>query len=182
MPKRKIGWCSQCNREMQIVAKGLCSTCYSKSKIGTCAVCGELKPISARGMCGNCYDKWLKDTNPEYRKKQISNSKDWRIANSEHVTEKSKERWAKEKDDPEKIKQRRDKHYRQYGLTADDADKLKTEPCMLCGGTSETMHIDHDHDSGKFRGVLCSKCNNGLGFFNDSIELLQKAIRYLTKE
>lgn len=41
--------------------------------------------------------------------------------------------------------------------------------------------VDHDHNTNKIRGLLCSRCNMGLGFFDDSIEGLTKAINYLKK-
>jgi len=39
--------------------------------------------------------------------------------------------------------------------------------------------MDHDHETGKFRGMLCHHCNRGLGNFKDKIENLEKAIEYL---
>ena len=42
--------------------------------------------------------------------------------------------------------------------------------------------FDHNHINGKFRGFLCLKCNGGLGCFNDSIELLLKAVKYLKEK
>lgn len=42
------------------------------------------------------------------------------------------------------------------------------------------MHIDHDHKTGKLRGLLCDRCNRGLGYLSDSVVLLLRAICYLT--
>lgn len=42
-------------------------------------------------------------------------------------------------------------------------------------------HVDHCHDTGKFRGWLCNRCNRGLGFFRDSVEGLECAIVYLKR-
>ena len=53
--------------------------------------------------------------------------------------------------------------------------------CKICGikGTIETLFIDHDHSTGKVRGLLCHYCNTGLGFFRDSTSSLKSAIKYL---
>lgn len=54
--------------------------------------------------------------------------------------------------------------------------------CSICGYSppkGERLFIDHDHESGEVRGLLCRECNSGLGFFKDSTELLQKAIQYI---
>ena len=56
--------------------------------------------------------------------------------------------------------------------------------CTICGVPESEcktpLHMDHDHKTGQFRGWLCSKCNQGLGLFSDSIECLQLAIKYLS--
>jgi len=44
------------------------------------------------------------------------------------------------------------------------------------------MAIDHCHKSGEVRGSLCTKCNSGIGMFNDSIELLMSACEYLIEK
>ena len=56
--------------------------------------------------------------------------------------------------------------------------------CAICrtdkpGGAGKKLHVDHNHRIGQVRGLLCQKCNNGLGLFNDDPEILERAINYL---
>ena len=55
--------------------------------------------------------------------------------------------------------------------------------CMICqsNGDGRKLTLDHCHNSGKLRGVLCSKCNTGLGMFSDRQDLLLSAIAYLKR-
>lgn len=57
--------------------------------------------------------------------------------------------------------------------------------CKICNThqnkLNSPLHIDHNHSTNKIRGLLCSKCNQGLGFFYDNIGLMEKAIEYLKK-
>jgi hypothetical protein len=72
---------------------------------------------------------------------------------------------------------------RQYNVTQQEAELLaNTTKCAICGGNRSTraMVVDHCHETGRVRGVLCNKCNLALGGFDDSIEMLRKAIEHLT--
>lgn len=55
--------------------------------------------------------------------------------------------------------------------------------CGICGVNEPGItnwHADHDHTTGEPRGVLCKKCNTGIGMLNDDIKLVKKALDYLT--
>lgn len=63
------------------------------------------------------------------------------------------------------------------------SNSIKAGKCKICEKElHEEIHIDHNHTTGKVRGILCGKCNKGLGQFNDNIEFLTNAINYLKNE
>lgn len=84
---------------------------------------------------------------------------------------------------PEKLKA----HLRKfnYGITEKEFnDKLilQNNKCAICcNDFTKTPHVDHDHATHKFRDLLCSDCNLGLGRFKDSVRYLDNAIQYLLK-
>lgn len=89
---------------------------------------------------------------------------------------------------------RRDKRKQQdywlrskYGITADQRDEMLVAQggcCAICN-TSEpsgyNWHVDHNHETGEVRGLLCSKCNQGIGLFDESTVNLESAIDYLRR-
>lgn len=74
---------------------------------------------------------------------------------------------------------------RTYGISLDDYNSLleqQNHTCKICHNqcsSGRSLAVDHCHSTGKIRGLLCQKCNQGLGMFKDSEELLAKAIVYL---
>jgi len=79
------------------------------------------------------------------------------------------------------------KRLRTYGLTTEQFNQLKAHQKSLCAictqpfaqGYRTRPHVDHNHQTGKVRGLLCSSCNCGLGYFQDNSALLEKAKIYL---
>lgn len=73
---------------------------------------------------------------------------------------------------------------RRYGLTLEDWKHLRTRTeCEICAAPFVgAPHIDHSHDTGKVRGLLCTRCNVGLGMFRDNPKFLQAAVNYLSKD
>ncbi len=66
-----------------------------------------------------------------------------------------------------------------YGLTREDRARMETKHCPICDRAEQIMVIDHDHHTGAVRGLLCSRCNVGLGLFCDDPDLLGRAVAYL---
>ena len=56
--------------------------------------------------------------------------------------------------------------------------KESTKECVICGMEAKLV-VDHDHVTGKIRGMLCNHCNRGLGHFRDDPALLEFAAQYL---
>ena len=81
-----------------------------------------------------------------------------------------------------------EKHLKaRYGITLDQYRQMLVDCnfcCALCDGPPigrwKALHIDHNHTTGKVRGLLCIGCNTALGSLNTPIKLM-KAIRYLRR-
>lgn len=82
------------------------------------------------------------------------------------------------------------RHYhlvQRYGITAAEADQILENQdgvCAICHKVPSPelrtpWHVDHDHKTGKVRGILCHACNTALGNFNDDPETLERALEYL---
>jgi len=73
-----------------------------------------------------------------------------------------------------------------YSITLEMYNKMlisQDNKCLICNKDSELLPkmlaVDHDHKTGKIRGLLCIQCNTGIGSFQDDSNLLKKAISYL---
>ena len=71
-----------------------------------------------------------------------------------------------------------------WGLTQEDYDNMLENQggvCAICLGPPDREHycVDHNHETGEIRGLLCNACNRGLGFLRDNTDIVTRAARYL---
>lgn len=116
---------------------------------------------------------------PDYEKKRYTGKR------KELITKRNRKR-TKDQMKNEFIKSK-------YGIDLEEyCNMLKSQKgvCAICGEEEKRksryggvckLTIDHSHKNGKVRGLLCSRCNNGLGQFRDNLLLLKEAISYLIK-
>lgn len=78
---------------------------------------------------------------------------------------------------------------RKYGITSEDYNLLfenQKGRCAICGthqkDLSKRLFVDHDHKTGEIRGLLCIKCNNGIGLFSNNPKITDRATKYLSKK
>jgi hypothetical protein len=96
---------------------------------------------------------------------------------------KQKEYDAKRQRSPENVRKWRLKQ--EYGITHDEYLAMYEQQggrCAICGGKNRSgnlLSVDHDHKTGKVRGLLCNACNWMLGHAKDNIQTLASAIHYL---
>ena len=139
--------------------------------------------------------EWTK-RNPESNRKA---AKAWAKRNPEKVRAYQRAHYARNKKkvaterkkrlqkDPEFYKKiKRKVHAKKCGIPEVLLDAVESAVmglCWICGdyqGSRKYIHsIDHDHESGKFRGILCSQCNTALGLLRDNPKLCEVAAKYL---
>lgn len=73
--------------------------------------------------------------------------------------------------------------FRKYGLTQAEYNSLyvlQLGGCGICGvRLDHSCHVDHDHETQRVRGLLCSDCNTGMGLLKDDPDLLLRAVQYI---
>lgn len=124
-----------------------------------------------RSNCKSCEvikSKEYKKNNPEIARKQRNN---WAKNNPITVKKMS-------------IRTKLKKHQFDGDLETKVEEVFNCNICECCGNTFELKsdkHIDHCHETNKYRGLICRSCNHALGHCKDSVEVLQSCINYLNK-
>jgi hypothetical protein len=148
-----------------------------------CTKCSNQKPLSEYNKNKKRKDglsAWCKSCT------KLSSAK-WYKINANKVIARSRQ-WALSNQEKKKLNSRKSHLKRKYNMSLEDEKKLidnQKNKCAICNIEMITeqskFHIDHCHNSGKVRGVLCNSCNTGLGMFKDSQEYLKSAVKYLKK-
>lgn len=137
-------------------------------------------------ICCTCKEKYPRTHEYFYRHKN-SNSNDGLDYRCKKCSKTIDKQRYKEKNGY--IKMRKSLLKNKYNMTNEEYDKLfakQNGKCMICGKREkykkEKLTIDHNHKTNIFRGLICHKCNRGLGYFNDNGLILIKAVKYLRGE
>jgi Autographiviridae endonuclease VII len=156
----------------------------------TCSKCGELKPETEfyaektckdglRPDCKACHAARGKSWYARNRDKAIADVRRWQQENPDRLRE------YRLKNRDKRALQMRKLHLRRtFGMTIEDYDALLAAQdggCAICGDQpieGQSLHVDHHTDG--VRGILCVRCNNGLGQFKDDPELMVRAAEYTT--
>lgn len=131
-----------------------------------CGVCGDEKrhPPNGKPYCYQCRLK----ANRKYRRANPDSVKKYNRARNEKLGDAGRRAYAAS---------------RRYGISQDEATRLYSlEACESCGKpdpNGKSLHIDHDHKTGKVRGALCHGCNVSLGNLHDDPATIIKLLNYL---
>ena len=119
---------------------------------------------------------------PDYRANQRARCRAYYRAHKQEINERNRAYYHAHKQDIQPIL-RRGQLKRLYGMSPADYDALLAKQdgvCAICGKPSEeTLCVDHCHETGTVRGLLCRQCNFALGCFRDSQAAMMAAIAYL---
>lgn len=160
-------WCLHCKNKKPSTTNIL-KISYTELK---CKKCKILKPI----------DNFYKNSNPKNALCKLCDKK-----------RKSEYRKRPDVRQKEYISEMTRFYKKKYGITFEDYDfmfKSQNGLCAICKNPSsridkrtnktQRLHVDHCHVTKKVRGLLCTKCNQGIGYFNDNILLLESCVKYL---
>ena len=70
-----------------------------------------------------------------------------------------------------------------YGITMEDVEELMSRmKCESCGDSGKPLVIDHCHETGRVRGVLCNQCNTSLGLLKEDVGRMANLIKYTNEK
>jgi hypothetical protein len=136
------------------------------------------------------YKDWKKKRyaeDAEFRERTRAYNRAYHAAHKDEINALRRRRWV---EDPRRKEQQRRSYRPQnwrkyyYGMSQEDYDRLVARQggaCAICGKRpAKALCVDHCHATGKIRGLLCRKCNLGIGHLDDSPSVMRAAIAYLS--
>jgi hypothetical protein len=132
---------------------------------------------------GREYARKRQAEDAEYRNRRCEYNRSWRALHKTEISAQRRLKWAS---DPEhRDKSRRARLRLLYAMSAEEYAALLARQngvCAICKKRDRIrLCVDHCHDMRTVRGLLCTKCNIGLGCFDDDPERLRAAIAYLER-
>lgn len=167
-----LGFGKKC---IECASKKLCRSCQTKKHVSEFPTDTTTSTDGYRSRCKQCENELLREkykNNPEWRNRILRNN----------------QKYFHKKDSREGRRERM--LLKNYGITLEDYENLlikQNSCCGICkslpGERGRTyLVVDHNHETGEIRGLLCDPCNRALGMFKDSIEILINAISYIFAE
>lgn len=154
-----------------------------KSELTNCQDCTSLLTVEnwsksnqeyGRYMCKTCWNLRQKKYNKQTKEEKAAKAKD------------RQSKWSNERKLAEKEKSYRRSLKTKYDLSLEEYNTMllkQNHRCKICNSPNAKgrgcMHVDHCHETGKIRGLLCARCNLLLGKAEDNISILTSAIEYL---
>lgn len=164
----------------------------------TCTGCANTKPLAdfytsstgkAKGRCKACTLERQRQWRRENPDGANAASRAWQLRNPERVQERRRRYYEADRVG-QRERTRRATLIRQYGITVEQFDELMAAQgarCAICRitqaeymeATKRRFAVDHDHKTGRVRGLLCNQCNTALGLLRESPALVERAADYL---
>ena len=164
-----------------------------------CSKCGENKPRTEynkehgreRAYCKICHRAAVAKWQSDNREHQREYHAQWCKDNPDKVREYAKKNYhnrSEESKAKKAIYSRKRVLESRYGITQKDWDRMHDDQgglCALCRipgrtGKHGKFAVDHNHDTGQVRGLLCTTCNVAIGALGETRENLQRAVDYVT--
>lgn len=131
----------------------------------SCTIDGCGRKHKALGFCSMHYEFHKRESDPVYRQKAADRMRASRARNVASARERGRRHQLRSK----------------YGLTVEQYERMVDQQggrCAICRRAGR-LHVDHNHNTGEVRGLLCMNCNTGIGHLGDDVEVLGRAIGYL---
>lgn len=130
------------------------------------------RPVKAKGLCGACYGQYLRGRmEPERRDAILRQSRAlWKAREGARRT-------------PEYAKKQKNRVLRhRYGISLSEHNRIlsmQDGACAICKSRAKKLYVDHCHNTGRVRGLICPRCNTLCGFLDESLETAVRAVDYI---